>query len=644
MADSAAFDKLDMTSDELQSLEKALKDEKFRKMLIEYAEELRDPENRRKYEEEITQMEQNRGMDVTFINPDPGYVLKTNNGEKKVFINLCKSDKVAQPKATVAHEEENGVRKPGISWSMPYSLAPGREDLDKDGKTCMVYDVVFHPMCFDHAAKDPRVSNLMEQTALDGIQREFNEKLDRTNLKKPKIKFKGQVQPTIIRTPNAAGPNEKDADAVSSLNLPYPYNDKSGPDSKSKPANAPAKSSSKISGNRNGTKMATEPKYTITHRGHFDIQQFTNARDSAPSTRPQELVIRVELPLLKSAAPVQLDVYERQIVLESKKPVAYKLDLPLPFPVDEENGSAKFDKSRSCLIITVPVQPPEIPELPSFAPEVMQEKPLVEEIKPAANQDDVNRDEKEERGDKETADAKSGDCDDINNAKPNHGALEEKESAQSDEQLLPENKVSEEKNNNISKDDKVIKPTSAPTPSSAATASDNDDKVPQESTSPDDTSCTPLGNQDVNFHQGLTNAICPNYSFKQDSESITFIVQQAQDIDPKSIHKKVCITADQLCTVRIQFRTKSFKDENESALIKSYTLCVQFDDGCVVQGGGGGQPEELKVEVTETGAVVVMRKSEECRGDWCGFKAGVSPEELKVRLGDLSKACLSCFA
>ena len=80
-------------------------------------------------------------------------------------------------------------------------------------------------------------------------------------------------------------------------------------------------------GNRNKTKKSeagktnngrsksecgpTQPKYTVTHRGYFDMQQFTNARDSMPSTRPQELIIRVELPLLKSAAPVQLDVYEK---------------------------------------------------------------------------------------------------------------------------------------------------------------------------------------------------------------------------------------------------------------------------------------------------------------------------------------------
>lgn len=35
--------------------------------------------------------------------------------------------------------------------------------------------------------------------------------------------------------------------------------------------------------------------------------------------------------------------------------------LSLPYPVDEENGSAKFDKSKRQLIVTLPVLPPPMP-------------------------------------------------------------------------------------------------------------------------------------------------------------------------------------------------------------------------------------------------------------------------------------------
>lgn len=36
---------------------------------MEYAKEIADPENRKRYEEEITQMERERGQDIKFLHP-----------------------------------------------------------------------------------------------------------------------------------------------------------------------------------------------------------------------------------------------------------------------------------------------------------------------------------------------------------------------------------------------------------------------------------------------------------------------------------------------------------------------------------------------------------------------------------------------
>jgi len=50
-----------------------MKDEEFRKLLVEYAKEISDPENKKKYEEEIAEMEKMRGMDVKFVHPEVNY-------------------------------------------------------------------------------------------------------------------------------------------------------------------------------------------------------------------------------------------------------------------------------------------------------------------------------------------------------------------------------------------------------------------------------------------------------------------------------------------------------------------------------------------------------------------------------------------
>jgi dynein assembly factor 2 len=87
----------------------------------------------------------------------------------------------------------------------------------------------------------------------------------------------------------------------------------------------------------------------------------TNTADHPDAvTRPKELIIDIHLPLLDSAAGVDLDVQERSLVLERsapQPPPRYKLSLALPYPVDETAGSAKFDKATRKLTVSLPVKP-----------------------------------------------------------------------------------------------------------------------------------------------------------------------------------------------------------------------------------------------------------------------------------------------
>ena len=124
-------------------------------------------------------------------------------------------------------------------------------------------------------------------------------------------------------------------------------------------------------------------------------------------------------------------------------------------------------------------------------------------------------------------------------------------------------------------------------------------------------------------HSSDSNQVfCPCYTFKQDSDAVIFVIQELS-IDAKSVKKD--IHANDNCEVKVQFRTKS-TDESEDA-INQYCLHVQFDQGCVIG--------EVMVELTTEGAVVIMVKESSCRGEWSGFKAGSSVEELQVISGYL---------
>ncbi|XP_045165132.2 protein kintoun-like [Mercenaria mercenaria] len=405
MASSKTFEDLDLSREEIKRIETALKDEKFRKMFIEYAEEISNPENRRIYEEEIAMLENERGMDVQFVNPEPGHVLKTTvSGGKKAFINICTSDKIGKP---TSKKQKNEEGKRGLHWQIPHSFAPPREDFDKAKQTCMVYDVVFHPDTY-RMTSNLNFLKLVEDTAIEGIERQFDVKLDRNNIRRPKIKCKGKPVATVIRNrkEDAVKTKSKKDETNPFSSMPYPYSDKTSSElaeEKNKQAEQRAtKKASKESKTKSNNLIKEEngyttPNYTITHRSNMDLQEFRNAPDARPTTRPKELVINIELPMCKSAAGVDLDIFEDKLSLKSENP-AYKLDFKLPYPVDDENGSARFDKSKKSLVVTLPVLPGEIPQLPSFLDNV--EEPnipsLIEELPPL---EEVNNFDKQVPGD-----------------------------------------------------------------------------------------------------------------------------------------------------------------------------------------------------------------------------------------------------
>ncbi|KAM4663534.1 protein kintoun [Discoglossus pictus] len=355
---------LNLSQDELDRFSKAFKDEKFREMFVQYAEEINDPENRRKYEEEISMMENERGMEIQFIHPQPGHVLRTSiDGVQKCYINVCSNDLVQKPECKPGRDQGH---RAGQHWALPYSLAPGREDLGEGGSKHMIYDVVFHPDTLYIASKNDKFKKMVDSTALDAVAKQFDVKLDQKNVKTLSIKYKGVPHAAVLRKPRP-GAMPKAEDPKDPLRFPYPYDDVGESNTEGgKSSTKPAKENKKQSvAKKKGDKKhdgATVPRYTILHRSYVDMQDYRDSRDSTPSPVPKELVVTVDLPLLKSAADVILDITGKELSLESKSP-AYKLQLKLPYLVDENEGKALFNKARRQLVITMSVVQPKIPSL-----------------------------------------------------------------------------------------------------------------------------------------------------------------------------------------------------------------------------------------------------------------------------------------
>ncbi|XP_018392483.1 PREDICTED: protein kintoun [Cyphomyrmex costatus] len=352
------WEDLNVSQEELKNITDCLKKEEFRKLLIEYAEDVADPENRKLYEKEITQLEKERGVDVTFVNPEPGYVIKTSvNGDRKCFLNISKNDVVARPTSQPSYEQ--GHR--GLQWSIPYTLIPPRYDLDKKNVRCVVYDVVFHPDTIYLASKNARFREIVNNTAMDGVENNFKVKLDRKNLKFPKINFKGMAHPTVIRKPSETPPTKSlDMEPEIYQKIMSSYDESCESQLKQteeKPKRAsPTTTYYKDKQQKPADENYVTPKFSMKHQSAVEMEDFVLSRDAKMfAAIPKKLVITIYLPLLKSGKDTTLDVYEQSLTLKSEKPAKYLLDLPLPYPVDGENGKAKFDPRYKKLVVTLPV-------------------------------------------------------------------------------------------------------------------------------------------------------------------------------------------------------------------------------------------------------------------------------------------------
>ncbi|KAJ8725553.1 hypothetical protein PYW08_003736 [Mythimna loreyi] len=348
-----------LTREDLETIQDAMKTKKFRDLLAEYCEEIRDPANQQLYQKEMTQLEKERGYDVTFLNPKGGYVIKTSvAGDRKAFINICSNDNVGKP--TYKVEVVDGKR--GLNWQIPYSIVPPREDFDQNRKRCVIYDVIFHPDTLRMAAVNKEFRQLVNNTAFDALQKTYKIHLDSNNFRFPKSQYKGMCTPSVIRKedPNYQPPSEEDTEHLSPemIEKLYPQHNytenKPEPEPKqSKPARKVWRNTEFAHATENGY---TIPKYVIKQQKNVDLQDYTYHKDCKQySAIPSHIVVEVYLPLLSSTKDCTLDVQEKYLKLASEKPAKYKLDITLPYLVNDECGTAKFDKSKHMLIVTLPV-------------------------------------------------------------------------------------------------------------------------------------------------------------------------------------------------------------------------------------------------------------------------------------------------
>ncbi|BFZ25350.1 hypothetical protein BsWGS_28389 [Bradybaena similaris] len=239
------------------------------------------------------------GVPYIVIKLKPGFCMKTrtDTGEK-VFINICQSGDVPEPK-DISDDELLKVleSEDPTHFRIPMSIGEPHVELDKSGGGCTAYDVVVHSNVLKKLDASQLFKTFFLTIMCEGIEVKHNILLKRDWIFLKNRKCVGKLAAQNVRT-------------------------------KSKPLIM-------------DMDRAPEPKFTIIqepHEGH-----------------PEFLVAEIHLPNIKTAQSLTLEIGEDRLLLTTRSHV-YHLDIFLPFQLVSEECGAQFDRVSKVLTATMPVK------------------------------------------------------------------------------------------------------------------------------------------------------------------------------------------------------------------------------------------------------------------------------------------------
>ena len=373
-------DEFKMTSEEVNNLQEAFKKEEFRKMFTEYLNDMQDPKYRAEQEAYIKECEERNQLPegVDLIHPEPGFVVKTRDmkSKEKYFINVCSHERIDKPSSQEVVSKDG---KKGRNWTLPHSIGPKHMEKDKSGNLCSTYDVCFHPDSLTRCYLDERWKRFVAETSIGGVEKRAKKDMS------SRIEIKLNREHHILRNVRCLG------SSLSSMNLGRSKT-KKNVEKKSKELKGLKKgflsSSSSSSSSSYDVKEAPKnhstPVFHVIHQHRIRLSNYVHddapraARTTSKKNELSGFKIKIELPKLRSARKIELDVSDKRLVLHAEG--VYHLDFALPHEVIGDKGNAKFDKKSRTLIVTVPIRPKK--------KEVSNEDIYVEEEKVVATSKD----------------------------------------------------------------------------------------------------------------------------------------------------------------------------------------------------------------------------------------------------------------
>eukprot|EP00743_Colponemidia_sp_Colp-15_P005291 GILK01005690.1.p1 GENE.GILK01005690.1~~GILK01005690.1.p1 ORF type:complete len:360 (+),score=68.12 GILK01005690.1:42-1082(+) len=329
----------------------------FWKHLNELAES--DPEEYKKFIQsqlqdgmkEIEKEKNEKRSQAPAIQPESGFAVRTalkqttDTHPSKIYINICHSTQVLRP---VTSEGRLAVTDEDMNAAfIPISIYKVKTVKSMSGADCVIYDAVVHTAVFDRAARESRFKSFLIETCLKRVEKRFTCSFSRQLKCLVNKRYKGGSRPGTHHVEEDADPAifEQRKQAREKAAIPPPVkisanasdSNQDGISNIRLPGEAPPVSKvliQELSSREHSISEGLAPQYSI-------------------SMHQDRLTVAVLLPLIESAADVELDISPEHLKLSVTD--IYSLSLPLPHPVDPNLSRAKWMKNKKTLCITIPL-------------------------------------------------------------------------------------------------------------------------------------------------------------------------------------------------------------------------------------------------------------------------------------------------
>jgi hypothetical protein len=360
-----------ITRDELRTILKAMDQDGFDKIMEDYVKEISDPNNISETNQYLRECMERKDLpaNVKLIQPTEGFVFKSTkfNVKKpglrqKVFINLVGLKEISPPQI----DHKTGM------CSLPHLLNKQRNDQDKKGNICYVFDIAFNPEALKKAEENLAFKKFMCDTAINGINNNIlkgnNEKISNDFVLKTKIKYKGKeislmninVLAQKEEFKNQLVPNEdykteiqKEIDQLKAKETQTNQEDEDEDKVFDKPDIDYEQSQRQIaeSGLVVEEEKNVKPKYKIKYSDDVQLHKyFYNPNNFVGDAQYSKLIIDLIVPRIENINYAEVELDENKLHFKYKD--VYLLDIDLPVKVDKNTSEAKFDRKRNLLSIS----------------------------------------------------------------------------------------------------------------------------------------------------------------------------------------------------------------------------------------------------------------------------------------------------